>query len=106
MLKKENPKVAVGAKLKLRCFQQSTSTRKSALKAPKSRPEDKVFDLSRQRNAAEYVKNYEALSKFIAVKYRHSNPKMTMITNNVDKPMIVMTKIPEDTASRVEIFIW
>ena len=52
------------------------------------------------------MKNYEAISKYIAVKYKHSGTKTAIEIKNTEKPTINMLKVPEDTASRLEIFIW
>ena len=40
------------------------------------------------------------------VYYKHGRPKIYMAIKKMDKPTITVTKVPEDTARMVEIFIW
>ena len=52
------------------------------------------------------MKNWEVISKFIVVNYNHIETKITMAVKNTVNPIITVPKIPEDTTSRVDIFIW
>ena len=74
MVKEEKPKVEGGTKPKRGCFQKSTSTQKASFKAPTTGIEDKVLDFSKQKQAADFVKKYEAISKYISVNYKHGGP--------------------------------
>ena len=75
-------------------------------KAPTSGLEDRVFDFGKKIHAVYFVKNCEAISKFFTVNYKYGGPKIIMAIKNMENPMINVTKIPEDTAIRVDIFIW
>ena len=56
-------------------------------------------------HTAELLKNCKAISKFIAVKYKHIIPEIYMAIKNREKPMMNLTAISEDTSIRVEILI-
>ena len=77
-----------GTKPKGRCFQKSTSIRKANFKAPASGLEDKVFDFRKQKHAAEFVKKCEVIFNFVAVKYKHTGPKMAISIKNMESPTI------------------
>ena len=66
----------------------------------------KVFYFGKQRHAADFVKNCKAVSKFIEVRYKHGGSKMFIPNNNMDKPGMNVPESPEDTVSRVDIFVW
>ena len=106
MLNEETPKVSGGLKPKGIQFQKSTSTRKTVFKAPTTRLEDKVFNFGIQKHASDLVKNFEKNSNYIAVNYKHGGPEMSMAIKNMDKPTINVPEVPEDTYSRLDIFLW
>ena len=51
------------------------------------------------------MKNCKEISKLVAVKYNHYEPKMSVSIKKIDNPMIAIPEILKDTSSRVEIFI-
>ena len=56
-----------GPKPKGRLFQQSISTRKETFKVPTTGIEEKLFYFGKQKHAEEFMKNCEAIAKFIIV---------------------------------------
>ena len=70
-----------------------------------TRLEKKLFDFGKQKHAAYLLNNCEEISKYIAVKYKHSGSEMSMAIKKMDKPKINMPEVPEYTSSRVDIFI-
>ena len=94
MAKKDNIKVQDGANPKIRCFLQSTLTRNVNFKVPISGIEYRVFDFGKQRYSDDFVKNCEAISKFIALNYKHGGTEMDMAIKNMDKPTINVIKVP------------
>ena len=52
------------------------------------------------------MKYCEEIVKLIAVNYKHGGPETDMDIQKTEKPMTDVTGITEDTASRVDIFIW
>ena len=79
-------------------------TKKATFKATSSGLEDKVFEFSKERHAVDFVKKYEGISNLIVVNYKHSGPKIAMAINNMEKRMITVTVILEDTSIRVDVF--
>ena len=59
-----------------------------------------------KKHASDFTDNYKEIYKFIMVYYKHGRPKMYLAIKNMDKPTITVTKVPEDTARMVGIFIW
>ena len=67
---------------------------------------DNVFYFGKQRHAAYFLNKCKAVSKFIEVRYKHGWSKMFISNNNMDKPGINVPEAPEDTVSKVDIFVW
>ena len=105
MVKEDKLKVEGGAKPKGSHFPKPTSTRKEHFKGITYGLEDKVFNFFKQNYVTEFSKNCEAISEFIAVKYKHDGIEIDMTTKNMEKANINVPKIPEDIPKRVEIFI-
>ena len=82
MVKEDNPKVKGRAKIIGGRLQKSTLTRKVILKAPTSGLEENLFNF--KKNVVEFVKNCEAISKFIAVKYKHRGVKISMAIKKME----------------------
>ena len=87
-MKEDNTKVDGSSKPRNWHLQQSTLSPKDAFKAPIPGLEYKVFDLVKQMYTVEFLKNCKAISKLIAVNYKHGWPKMDMATKNIDKSVI------------------
>ena len=82
-------------KLKVRLFQQSTSSWKVTFKSPNSRLKNKSFDFAKQRHVAEFVMNLEDIYNFIKLNYKHRGPKMATAINNTENSFINTPKDPE-----------
>ena len=54
----------------------------------------------------DFVKKLEALSKSVMVNYNNRSLKISMVVKKIENPTIDVTEISEETASRVEIFVW
>ena len=106
MVKQENTKVEGGTTPKDYILQQTNSTRKATFRAPTYGLKDKAFDLIKQIYYMEFVKNWEATSKFIVVNYKQGGPKTAMAINNTENPTITVPEILEETSNKVAIFIW
>ena len=52
------------------------------------------------------MKNVEAISKFVAVNYKHDGTEMVMTIKKMENPIINMPEISEDTAIGAYIFVW
>ena len=67
-------------------------TQRANFKAQTFRLEGKVLNFGKKKHAAEFVKDCELISKFIAVKYIHGEPKMSIVIKNMEEPEINFPK--------------
>ena len=51
--------------------------------------EDKVFNFGKQKHAAYFMKNCEAITKYVAVKYKHGGPQMSMVINKIKNQLLM-----------------
>ena len=73
---------------------QSNLSQRMTFKPPTPGIKDKTFDFGKQRHSTEFVKNFEAISKYIGVNYKHRGPKMAMAINNMDMLIITIPETP------------
>ena len=58
------------------------------------------------KHDAKFANNCEDISKIVVVNYKRGWPKANMLIINMDKLNINMSEAPEDTTSRIDVFIW
>ena len=105
-MKEENPNVGGSNKSKGQNLQKSTSSWKEIFETPTNGLKEKVFCLRKKRHAAEFAKNWDAISKLIAVNYKQKGSEMTMAIKNMENYVINIPKYSEDMASSVDVFAW
>ena len=62
---------------------------------------DKVFNCEKHKHAEEFLKNCEAISKYVIVKFKNVGPEMSIAIKKMEKPDIIILDSLDNSVSRV-----
>ena len=75
-------------------YKNQPCLKKETFKGPTLGLKENVFNFGKQINYADFVKNCEAIYKFVSMKYKNGELKIPLAINNMEKPNITVPGVP------------